>query len=258
MAGVDGRQLVFDERFDDPAGFTERWIPHYLPQWSSRDRSRARWRLEQDGLHLLIEADQQPWAPEWDGPLRVSNLQTGLFSGPLGSPAGQHRHRADLVVRTPQPHRRLWTPSAGYVEVVLRASPDPTCLTAVWLVGVEDSSPEDSGEVCVAELFGRALANDRSQVRLGIKAHHDPRLRTEMMDLVLDLDATQEHAYAAARDEHRLGFLVDDVEVHRVEQGTAYPLQLMVDLFELPVGEQRDPADYPKAAYVRSVRGWSA
>jgi hypothetical protein len=30
----------------------------------------------------------------------------------------------------------------------------------------------------------------------------------------------------------------------------------MVDLFELPIGEPRDPGSYPKVATVRSVRGY--
>ena len=205
---------------------------------------------------MLIEADQPAWRPE-DGELRVSNVQTGSFSGPLGSATGQHRHRRDLAVRSPQPTRHLWTPSSGRVEASVRASPDPTCLTAVWLVGVEDASPKDSGEICVVELFGNAIGPEHSQVRLGVKAHSDPRLRTDMVDLVLDLDATAEHSYAAEWDAAHVRFFVDGLEVHAVDQGTDYPLQLMVDLFEMPVGETRDPAHYPKAASVRSVRGYT-
>jgi hypothetical protein len=39
-----------------------------------------------------------------------------------------------------------------------------------------------------------------------------------------------------------------------VAQSIAYPLQLMVDLFEFPAGPDRDPAAYPKVAEVRRVR----
>ena len=249
-------EVVFADDFSDDRLDPGRWIDHYLPHWTTPERSAARYRLDEEGLRLLIEADQPAWRLE-DGELRVSNLQTGSFSGPLGSPVGQHRHRADLVVRTPQPSRRLWTPTAGRVEATVRASGDPACLTAVWLVGVEEASPEESGEICVAELFGNTLGRDRSQVRLGVKAHSDPRLHTEMVDLVLDLDATQEHTYAAQWDAARVAFFVDDVLVHTVEQGTDYPLQLMVDLFELPDGQTRDPGGYPKSAVVRSVRGYA-
>lgn len=249
-----GLELVFADEFGGSALDGDRWLDHYLPHWTTPERSAARYVVH-DGLHLLIEADQPAWRAE-DGPMRVSNVQTGSFSGPLGSPLGQHRHRLDLTVQTPQPTRRLWTPTSGMVEATVRASADPTCMTAIWLVGLEESSPQESGEICVAELFGNAIGRTRSQVRLGVKAHHDPRLRTEMVDLLLELDAAEPHVYAAAWDAEQVRFSVDDTLVHTVNQGTAYPLQLMVDLFEFPEREDRDPADYPKEAHVVAVRGY--
>jgi hypothetical protein len=247
--------LVLSDDFTGDVLDPDRWIDHYLPHWTTAERSAARYDLDGDGLRLLIEADQPAWRPE-DGRMRASNLQTGSFSGPTGSTIGQHRHREDLLVRSPQPLRRLWTPSSGLVEARVRASVDPTCLTAIWLVGLEAASPHESGEICVAELFGNVIGGARSQVRLGVKAHHDPRLRTEMVDLILDLDATEEHGYVAEWDSHQVRFSVDDVHVFTVDQGIDYPLQLMVDLFEFPVTDARDPASYPKSAGVRSVRGY--
>jgi hypothetical protein len=250
-----GYRLVFADDFTDAALDPGRWLDHYLPHWTTPERSAARYAIDRHGLRLLIEADQPAWRVE-DGPMRVSNLQTGSFSGPPGSEVGQHRHRAELRVRTAVPTRRLWTPSAGLVEATVQASPDPTCMLGLWLVGVEESSPQDSGEVCVAELFGDRLAPANSQVRVGIKAHHDPRLRTDMADVVLPLDATEPHTYAAEWDARRTRFFVDDVLVRTVDQGMGYPLQLMVDLFEFPEVEDRDPAGYPKTVRVRAVRGY--
>jgi hypothetical protein len=258
MYAGDGRfELVFADDFTGHTLDADRWIDHYLPHWTTPDRSAARYVLGDRGLWLLIEADQPAWRPE-DGLMRVSNLQTGSFSGPLGSSRGQHRHRTDLRVRSPQPTRRLWTPSSGLVEATVRATGDPTCMLAIWLVGLEDTSPEHSGEVCIAELFGNAIGRESSQVRLGLKAHHDPHLRTQMVDLALDLDATEQHSYAAAWDEERVDFYVDETLVHSVVPGLGYPLQLMVDLFEFPTTEERDDADYPKSAQVVSVRGYQA
>jgi hypothetical protein len=161
-------ELVFADDFTGDGLDAERWVDHYLPHWTTPERSIARYVLGGDGLRLLIEADQPAWRPE-DGQMRVSNLQTGSFSGPRGSNIGQHRHRPDLLVRSPQPIHRFWTPSSGLVEARMRASGDPTCMMAIWLVGVEDASPQESGEICVAELFGNAIGQERSQVRLGIK-----------------------------------------------------------------------------------------
>jgi len=58
-------------------------------------------------------------------PLRVSNLQTGLFSGEVGSSVGTHRHRPDgLVVRTETPELNLWAPTNGRLEVELPVDPE--------------------------------------------------------------------------------------------------------------------------------------
>jgi hypothetical protein len=248
-------ELAFDEGFTAPGLDRARWVAHYLPHWTTPERSAARYELRPGVLELRIDADQPAWRVE-DGELRVSNIQTGSFSGPLGSPIGQHRHRADLAVRTAQPTRRLYTPSNGIVEAVLRASPDPTCMLAFWLVGFEEESAEQSGEICVAELFGSAIGPRRSHVRIGVKAHNDPRLREDMEAVALDLDATAWHTYAAEWTAERIRFFVDERLVRTVSQRIDYPLQVMVDLFEFPAGSDRDPAAYPKLGEVKAVRGY--
>jgi Glycosyl hydrolases family 16 len=250
-----GYELAFDDRFTDPVLDPDRWVAHYLPHWTTPERSAARYELRPGVLRLRIDADQPAWRVD-DGELRVSNIQTGTFSGPLGSPIGQHRHRLDLVVRSAQPTRRLYTPSSGLVEAVLRASPDPTCMLAFWLVGFEEQSAEQSGEICVAELFGSAIGPRRSDVRIGVKAHHDPRLRDDMGAVALDLDATAWHTYAAEWTAERIRFFVDDRLVRTVRQRIDYPLQVMVDLFEFPESTDRDAAAYPKVGEVKAVRGY--
>lgn len=249
-----GYELEFEENFTQPDLNPGRWVPHYLPHWTTPDRSAARYELEPGLLRLRIDADQPAWRVE-DGEMRVSNIQTGAFSGPLGSPIGQHRHRPDLTVETPHATRRLYTPASGLAEAVLRASPDPTCMLAFWLVGFEEEPPA-SGEICVAELFGHAIGPRRSGVRIGVKAHNDPSLHDDMEEVALDLDATEWHTYTAEWTPDRVGFFVDDRLVRAVYQRIDYPLQLMVDLFEFPEGTDRDAAAYPKVGEVRAVRGY--
>lgn len=120
----------------------ELWVPSYLPHWTTRERAEARYRFVADGIELRIDADQLDWRPE-DAPMRVSNLQTGSFSGPVGSRRGTHRHRDDgLIVRTETPQRLLFAPSRGRVEITLSASRGQNCMTAAWLVGTEHLSPD--------------------------------------------------------------------------------------------------------------------
>jgi hypothetical protein len=244
----------FEEDFTGVELERSRWVDHYLPHWTTPDRSAARYELAGGVLRLRIEADQLAWRAE-DGEMRVSNIQTGTFSGPLGSPVGQHRHRADLTVRTPQRARRLYTPTFGLFDAVLRASPDPTCMLAFWLVGFEEH-PDASGEICVAELFGNAIGPRQSRARIGVKAHNDPHLHDDMEEVTVDVDAASWHTYSAEWTPQRIRFFVDDRLVRSVPQQIDYPLQLMVDFFEFPGGSDRDLADYPKVAEVKGVRGY--
>ena len=248
-------ELVFAEDFTDPDLRADRWVPHYLPHWTTPERSAARYDTGSGVLRLRVDADQPAWRTQ-DGEMRVSNLQTGVACGPVGSPLGQHRHRPDLAVVTAVPTRRLFTPTAGLVEAELRAPTDPTCMLALWLVGLEADGPELSGELCVAELYGSAVGPARSAVRMGVKAHGDPRLHDDMTDEVLDLDASQWHRYGVAWSADGADFLVDDRVVRSVGQRLDYELTVMVDLFEFPLGPDRPASAYPKTAEVRDVRGW--
>ncbi len=112
-------------------------------------RAAARWETGANGLTLRIDADTEPWSREYDGEVRVSHLQTGQFSGPVGSRIGQHRFRDGLVVREEQPERALWLPRFGVIEARLRAIRHPDAMVAFWPIGFEDD-PEDSGEICIA------------------------------------------------------------------------------------------------------------
>ena len=129
-------------------------------------------------------------------------------------------------------------------------------MLAFWLVGFEEESPASSGEICVVELFGHAIGPRRSGVRIGVKAHNDPRLHDDVEEVALDLDATDWHTYTAAWTLDRVRFFVDDRLVRAVDQRIDYPLQLMVDLFEFPDGTDRDPAAYPKLGEVKAGRGY--
>lgn len=81
-------RLVLDERFDAHVLDPDRWVPHYLPQWSTPELSAARYDLGPDGLRLRVDADQPAWHVGEPG-VRVSSLQTATFSGPAGSDRGR-------------------------------------------------------------------------------------------------------------------------------------------------------------------------
>lgn len=250
MTALDrsGYTLDFEDRF---AALDERrWLPFYLPQWASREATRARYETG-PGLTLLIEADQQPWAPRYDGPLRVTNLQTGVRSGPLGSHDGQLRFKPEVVVSEEQPTEALYTPTHGLVEVRSKAIAQPNCMVALWLIGFEES-PHESGEICLMEIFGTEVEAGRASVGMGIHPWHDPDLVDDFEKITLTGDATEAHTYSVEWMPGRTRWYLDDLLVKQSEQAPDYPMQLMLDVYEFEPGGQ-----YPKRFDVEFVRGWT-
>jgi hypothetical protein len=197
-----GYELEFEDTFDGEDLDRSRWLPYYLPQWSSREAAAARYRLGGGVLRLVVEADQPPWCPEFDGQTRVSSLQTGVFAGPLGSQVGQSRFKPGLVVRQEQDDVRLYTPRYGLFEPRAKALDDPACMVAI--------------------------------------------------------DARQFHVYAAEWTPEYVAFFVDHRLVKLVEQSPAYPMQLMLGVYEFP--DQAQPSGparpYPKELVVDFLRGY--
>jgi hypothetical protein len=74
-------------------------------------------------------------------------------------------------------------------------------------------------------------------------------------DHALPIDATTPHRYGAEWDGSGVRITVDGELVRSFDQRLDYPLQLMIALFEFPVGDVRDPADYPKTADIIRVEG---
>ena len=236
------------------------WLPVYLPQWSSRSRTAARYEVGgtdgRTGLRLRIDADQPPWAPEWDGDLRVSNLQTGVFAGPVGTSIGQHRFRPDLVVREAQEPQALYTPQYGIVEVRARGLADPRVLCAFWLIGFEDT-PERSAEICVMEVFGRDIGAGVTKVGVGVHPFGDPGIEDDFEQVDLPIDARDAHTYSAEWLPDEVRFFVDDSVVKVVDQAPDYPMQLMLNIYEFPPTEPSDERGaYPKVFEVDWVRTW--
>src|SRR4051812_20242147 len=188
-------RLVVDEPFMGLDLDRSIWLASYLPQWSSHERSAARFTLGDGGLTLRIDPDQKPWNPEMDPGVRVSSLQTGVFSGPVGSAIGQHHFRRGLTVREEQPAQAFFTPTYGRFEVRLAANPDPDMLTTLWMIGFEDE-PERSGEICVVEAFGRDAGGAESAVGMGIHPFGDPRLHEEFESVRVPIDTREMHDYA--------------------------------------------------------------
>jgi hypothetical protein len=222
----------FSDDFRDPALARSKWLPFYLPQWSSRAAAAATYSTGPDGLTLTIGPDQRPWLPDIDGPLRVSSLQTGVFGGALGSPIGQHRFNPALRVREEQHTERLYVPQHGRFEMHARMELKPGQLAALWMIGFEDE-PDRSGEITIMEIFGDGIDETGTELGHGIKAVNDPRLVTDFIAPRLPFSPERYHTYRADWDTTGVSFYLNGQMLRRVDQSPGYPMQFMLSVYEL-------------------------
>ena len=249
-----------DEFHDDFAGpdlDTAVWVPHYLPQWSSRADSAATYEIAGSELRLTIPPDQGLWcAGDHEPPLRVSGIQSGVFSGEAGSTVGQQPFRDGQVVREEQPELWGWTPEYGRLEVRARMELSPRSMAGVWMSGLEQV-PEQSGELLLFEVFGDAIGDGPSaELGHGLRPFRDPALEDHFEAPRIDLDVSAHHVYAAEWRPDGVDFYVDERHIRHVAQAPAYPMQMMVAVFDFPDRADlcEDPDHVPLFA-VDHVRG---
>lgn len=225
----------FRDDFDGPGLDLGVWLPHYLPQWSSAAATAATYEIRDSCLHLSIPPEQGVWCEGDHQPrMRVSAVQSGCFSGPVGSTIGQQPYRDGLTVQEEQQPFWGWTPHYGVIEVRARAEISPSSMVAFWLVGLEDV-PQRSAEICVAEMFGDAVVPGRTaDVGSGLHAFRDPDTPEDFSARTVPIDLRKFHTYAVDWRPGTADFLVDDEVVRTCEAPPPYPMQLMMGVFDFP------------------------
>ena len=231
----DGLRLTFEDDFDGPGLDAHVWVPYYLPAWSSRADARATYDIRDSCLHLSIPPGQGFWlGGEHTPPLRVSGIQSGNFSGPVGSTVGQQPWRDGATVREAQETFWGWTPRYGYLEMRAMGVVTPRSMVAWWMVGLEDV-PDRCAEICVAEMFGDAVeASTSTAVGMGLHAFRDPEVSEDFAAVRLPIDIAQFHTYAVDWKPESVDFLVDGALVRTCQQPPAYPMQMMLAVFDFP------------------------
>jgi Glycosyl hydrolases family 16 len=248
--------LDFDEEFDGGILDTTKWIPYYLPQWSSREKSRPNYEIRDGQLILQITKKQEPWCPEFNGGVKCSSLQTGLFAGEVGAPIGQHRFNNLCVVREEQEAIRKYTPQCGYFEIRARAiSTEPNIVVAFWMIGFEDQ-PSKSGEICILEIKGKNVKRESALIGYGIHPFGDQSLQDEFYEDKMDIDVTQFHVYAAEWKPNGVDFYIDNKKIKSIAQSPNYPMQFMLNIYELPSSQPVARNFYPKEFEIDYVRGY--
>lgn len=244
-----------DELFDGPDLDSNVWLASYLPHWSSRVEAAAACEVRDGELRLSIPPTHPLWCPEThDERLRVSCIQTGNWSGPVGSTIGPQPFRSDLTVREEQAEWWGYTPTYGEIEVRMRGVVSPRSMIAFWMSGIEDI-PERSGEICVAEIFGDTVRDGSADVGMGVKRFRDPDLRQEFSTVRLALDVAAFNTYSVDWRPGTLAFAVNGEMVRKIDQAPDYAVQLMIGVFDFPAKSNGRDDDAVPELVVSHVRG---
>ena len=232
-----------------------KWLLYYLPQWSSRAISATNYRFGDQSLILKIDKDQKPWCPEFNGEVKVSSMQTGVYSGPLGSTIGQHKVSPECVVREVQKSERKYTPQYGYFEIRAKAIQSNNNVCAFWMIGFEDV-PEHSSEICIMEIKGNNIRNSQSVNGHGLRAFADPNLKDEFFEDPYDFEASNFHIYAAEWRPDGIDFYIDNKLVNSIQQSPSYEMQFMLNIYEVStdLALGKNESTYPKEFEIDYIR----
>jgi hypothetical protein len=231
----------FDDDFLGEALDPAVWDPHYLPHWSSRAATAATYAVAGSVLRLWVPRDLPLWCPDLHpDPLRVSGIASGAHSGPVGSTVGGQPFVDGQTVREAQPRLEGWLPSGGEVAVRCRMELSHRSMAAVWLSGFEET-PEQSGEVCLVEVFGKdVVPGESAEVGMGVKKFRDPAVSADFAAPRVAVDVTEWHTYAVRWAADGAQLSVDGRTVRTCDNAPDYPLQVMVAVFDFPAWSRGD------------------
>ncbi|MNR22346.1 Glycosyl hydrolases family 16 [compost metagenome] len=101
------------------------------------------------------------------------------------------------------------------------------------MIGFEDQ-PHKSAEICPFELKGWNVDSDTCTIGFGLHPFGDPDIQDEFFEKEFRLDPTQFHLYAVDWTEQGVDFYIDNELIHTSRQSPQYPMQLMLNLYEIP------------------------
>ena len=250
----------YSQKLNDPLESelnTNNWLPYYLPQWSSREMAKPNYKIKDGLLSLQIVDNQKPWCPEFNGAVKCSSIQTGVYAGKLGSDIGQHKFfNPNCVVREEQKIEQKFVPQYGYFEMRAKFAATKSDVVALWMIGFEDT-PEKSSELCIMEIKGWNIKKNKAKIGMGIHKFNDPKLKEDFSENEYKMDVTEFHVYAVEWTKDKIVFLIDNVIVKEINQSPDYPMQFMLGIYEIPDKMiNKTEREYPKEFIVDYVKGY--
>jgi hypothetical protein len=196
---------------------------------------------------LSIPRDHPVWCEGDHAPLlRVSGLQSGSWSGQVGTTRGQQPYREGLTVREEQAPFWGWIPQRGRIEIRARADISPRSMFSFWLIGRE-VDPKESAEICIVEVFGKTVRNGMASFGAGVHAFRDPDAVEDFATVDLPVDVAGWHVYSLDWTATSASFSIDGEVFRTVNDPPQYPMQIEIAMFDFPEwGSSRNDDHVPR------------
>lgn len=124
------------------------------------------------------------------------------------------------------------------------------------MIGFEDE-PQKSAEICIMEINGENLANKTLVNGYGIHPLDDPKLDDEFYKDQFQINAEEFHIYAVDWQPNKVDFYIDNKFVRSINESPDYPMQLMLNIYEIPVdGVSNQDGKHPKELEIDNTRGY--
>ncbi|MFJ6521589.1 family 16 glycosylhydrolase [Streptomyces filamentosus] len=145
-----GYTLDFQDEFNGTSLDTSKWLPYYLPHWTStRENAKARYTVANGVLTERLDADTPAWNAKYDGTVKISSIQSynkdwwHQFNGAM--PNDHH-----------EPDFNGYSTKYGYFETRAKLSnTGGGGHQALWLVGTNGTGtgPAAQSEIDFIETF---------------------------------------------------------------------------------------------------------
>ncbi|MEV4063036.1 family 16 glycosylhydrolase [Nonomuraea dietziae] len=244
-----GYTLDFQEEFDGTSLNTSKWLPYYLPHWTSnRENAKARYTVADGVLTQRLDADTPAWNPAYDGTVKISSIQTY-------NKDWWHRFNSSMPNDHHEPDFNGYTTKYGYFEVRAKlADVGGGGHQALWLVGTDDTtSASRNPEIDFIETF----FSKPDTWRIAAYGWGDPNFLSSWKlyeDPVPSGNPTQEyHVYGMEWTPTELKFYYDNQLYKTINDAPNMPMGMIMGIYtDAGSGQHNDV--WPKSWSVDYVR----
>lgn len=235
-----GYILDFQDEFNETSLDTNKWVPYYLPHWTSLELASPDYVIDDGILKLKINEDTEPWCPKFDGDTRVSGIMTG-------EKTGLHNWTGTNTVQTQMSRQETYVTKYGYFEIRAKVQEGGGIHSAWWMIGMEDTL-EQSSEVDCFEILGR----NSNEIQTTRHSWSDPNITYQHKSYTPQGEnlADEFHIYAVDWYPGGMDFYFDNIKYAHMDGSPNYEMMSMFSLYEKRSASWTGPFDssipYPK------------